>query len=313
MIRTIFIAAALALAVTLPAVQAQAQSIRTFVSVAGLDTNPCTITQPCRHFQAAVNATALGGEVDALDPGAYGSFTISQSISIAGQGWSYVAPPANGPAITINTPGALDKIDIRGVSLNGVDASGPTAGIVWVSGGTLNVRDCVIQNFTGDGMAIEPSIPISAQLFVSNTLISSNGINGIDIRPLGAQVTGFLDHVEVVNNHETAVGVEAGNTENINITITDSVVSNNYTGIVANSINGVGTVGVMVRNTSIINGVLGLLATGTGAVIRLTRSTITANQVPWTNAGGGDLQSYADNNIDGDKLGDPSPPRIDYK
>ncbi len=69
----IVMAAAVTLVVALPAVQAQAQSIRTFVSVAGSDSNPCTITQPCRHFQAAVNATAVGGQVDALDAGAYGS------------------------------------------------------------------------------------------------------------------------------------------------------------------------------------------------------------------------------------------------
>ena len=98
----IVIAAGLALAVTLPVVSAQAQSIRTFVSTAGSDSNPCTITQPCRHFQAAVNATAVGGEVDALDAGAYGSFTISQAITIEGQGWSYIAPPTGGNGITIN-------------------------------------------------------------------------------------------------------------------------------------------------------------------------------------------------------------------
>src|SRR5258707_15510345 len=85
----------------LPVVQAQAQAIRTFVSVAGDDSNPCTITQPCRHFQAAVNATAIGGEVDALDPGAYGSFPISQAITIQGQGWAYLATAAGGIGILL--------------------------------------------------------------------------------------------------------------------------------------------------------------------------------------------------------------------
>jgi hypothetical protein len=106
-------AAALALAVTLPVVSAQAQSIRTFVSTAGSDNPSCSITSPCRHFSAAVAATAAGGEVDALDPGAYGSFSISHAITIEGQGWSYVAPPSGGAAITI-TAGASDKINIHG-------------------------------------------------------------------------------------------------------------------------------------------------------------------------------------------------------
>ena len=75
MTRIVF-AAALALAVSLPAVSAQAQAPRTFVSAAGSDSNPCSFAAPCRHFQTAVNATIEGGEVDALDPAGYGPITI---------------------------------------------------------------------------------------------------------------------------------------------------------------------------------------------------------------------------------------------
>ena len=42
-------------------------------------------THPCRHFQAAVTATAAEGEVDALDPGNYGGFTVSHAITIEGK------------------------------------------------------------------------------------------------------------------------------------------------------------------------------------------------------------------------------------
>lgn len=76
MTRTIFIAAALALVVA--AEPASAQVNRTYVSAAGSDTNNCAnVAMPCRHFQNAVNATAVGGEVVALDPANYGSFTIN--------------------------------------------------------------------------------------------------------------------------------------------------------------------------------------------------------------------------------------------
>src|SRR5271168_4542210 len=150
---TIVIAAALALAVTLPAVSAQAQSIRTFVSTSGTDNPSCSLTSPCRHFSAAVTATAVGGEVDALDPGAYGSFTISQAISIEGQGWSYVAPGANGNAITINA--VSGNVTIHGVSLNGVGTTN-TTGIQFNSGDSLTVTDCVVQNFYS-GVIVEPS------------------------------------------------------------------------------------------------------------------------------------------------------------
>ena len=88
-----------------------------------------------------MTATSPGGEVDALDPGAYGSFTISQAITIEGQGWSYVAPPSGGAAITINA--GSGNVTIRGVSLNGVGATGGTNGIVFNSGGSLTVTNCV--------------------------------------------------------------------------------------------------------------------------------------------------------------------------
>jgi hypothetical protein len=61
MSRITVMAAALALAVTLPPVSAQAQAPRTFVSSAGSDSNPCSFAAPCRHFQAAVDATSAGG------------------------------------------------------------------------------------------------------------------------------------------------------------------------------------------------------------------------------------------------------------
>src|SRR5258708_38891996 len=150
MTRTTFVAAALALAVTLPAVSAQAQSIRPFVSVAGSDSNPCSLVAPCRHFSAAVGATAVGGEVDALDPGPYGTFPISQAIAIEGQGWSYVAPPSGGAAITINA--GSGRVAIHGVLLNGAGIAGSTNGIVFNSGKSLTVEDCVVRNMTGHGL-----------------------------------------------------------------------------------------------------------------------------------------------------------------
>src|SRR6187401_2596973 len=57
---------------------------RTFVSTSGSDANPCTRTDPCRNFQAAIANTLAGGEVVALDSGGYGTFTVDKSLTIAG-------------------------------------------------------------------------------------------------------------------------------------------------------------------------------------------------------------------------------------
>jgi hypothetical protein len=128
----------------LPAVPAQAQAARTFVSAAGSDSNNCTnVATPCRHLAAAYAATAPNGEIFVLDPANYGSLTITGPVSIEGHGWAAVSPPGiSSAAITINAnPG--DKINIIGVVLDGT-AIANTTGITFNSGGSLTVRDSVI-------------------------------------------------------------------------------------------------------------------------------------------------------------------------
>src|SRR5579862_3770760 len=155
----IVIAAALAFAVTLSAAPAQAQ--RVFVGATGSDGNPCTFAAPCRSFQHAHDVASSGGEIDVLDPAGYGPLTISKSISIQGHGYSGITVPSAGNGITINAPGA-------NVTLNGLLIEGGGAGydgIVFNSGGSLTVTNCVVQNFfysgsgltTGNGILIQPT------------------------------------------------------------------------------------------------------------------------------------------------------------
>jgi len=276
--KRIIIAAALALAVTLPAVSAQAQSPRTFVSAAGSDSNPCTFAAPCRHFQAAVNATTVGGEVDALDPAGYGPITISHAITIEGEGWSYVAPPNGGNAISI-TAGSGDDISVRGVSLNGVGTTN-TNGIIFFSGASLNIQNSVIRNFSNAGIDYGPNV--SSHLFMSNTLVSDNGNYGIYITSSGT-VDAVLDNVTMENNNQ--------------------VVGNSGNTFAALWLQSATT--VMIRNCTIASNNLGMGANN-GSIIRITRSTITGNTTGWS----GQVLSYGDNNIDGNTNANTAPPCV---
>lgn len=65
---------------------AQAQATRTWVSGVGDDVNPCSRTAPCKTFAGAISKTAAGGEISVLDPGGFGSVTITKSISIVAEG-----------------------------------------------------------------------------------------------------------------------------------------------------------------------------------------------------------------------------------
>jgi hypothetical protein len=300
---------AAALVAALPAKPAQALVARTFLSAAGSDSNNCAnVLTPCRHLATAYAATAANGEIYVLDPANYGSVTITGPVSIEGHGWASIAPVAGQAAITINAPGATDKINIIGVVLDGTNLAS-TTGIAFNSGGSLNVQDSVIRNFTGDGIFFGPNSSTLSQLYVSNTLISDNAV-GIFVDPTGAgTTTGVLDHVKIQNNGGNGLSVVTA-TQTINVTVTDSVsAGNTMNGILAQT-NGGTPVNIMVRNSTIANnGANGLIAEKLGAAIFVTRSTITGNiSAGWVNGSAGAVASYTDNNIDLNGSGNTAPP-----
>jgi len=55
----------------LAAMPANAQATRTFVSGTGDDANPCSRIAPCLTFAMTLPKTAVGGEIDCLDPGEF--------------------------------------------------------------------------------------------------------------------------------------------------------------------------------------------------------------------------------------------------
>jgi hypothetical protein len=168
----------------------------------------------------------------------------------------------------------------------------------------------VIRNFTLAGIDYNTDSP-AAQIFVSNTTISENGTGVRFLFASGGSGTTncVLDHVRIVNGSVDGLSFTTTSTQqNINVTVTDSVIANNASaGIDVVAANGA-KANVMVRNTTIANnGAFGLIAQGSVASIRITRSTITANGHGWTNNTGGQVTSYFDNNIEdnGADNGDP--------
>src|SRR5690348_18253263 len=99
---------------------AQAQATRTWVSGVGDDANPCSRTAPCKTFAGAISKTATGGEIDCLDPGGFGTVTVTKSITmdcgggIGGQVGSILASGTNG----INVNGAGVVVKVRNMTIN---------------------------------------------------------------------------------------------------------------------------------------------------------------------------------------------------
>jgi hypothetical protein len=303
----IILAAALALAATFASVQAQAQVIRTYVSTTGSDSS---LTQPCRHFQAALAATSAGGEVDALEPGGYGSVTISQAVTIDGEGWSYLAPPAGEAAITINL--VSGSVSIRGVSLNGVGTSG-TTGIQFMGGGSLNVQNSVIRNFDGSGIVFTPSAP--SQLKVSNTQVADNNGDGISIGPMGSAgiVTAVLNQVEIENNSVYGFilggGVETGELSAI---VSESVIAGNTQwGFIVQSGSATAPTALTLFHSVVANNLIGIGADSNYATITIAQSMVTGNtNVPWLAQNGGVINSFGDNYFSNNGDVNPGNPNV---
>src|ERR1700737_2990563 len=98
---------------------AHAQATRTWVSGVGDDVNPCSRTAPCKTIPGAISKTASGGEIDVLDPGGFGTVTITKPITIDGGGNLGSLLNAGVPGITINTGGPNDTVILRNLWING--------------------------------------------------------------------------------------------------------------------------------------------------------------------------------------------------
>jgi hypothetical protein len=146
------LATALMVACSLCAAPAYAQRGRVFVASYGNDANPCTFLSPCRNFQQAVNVVLPGGEVTAIDSAGFGPIDINKAVTITSPDGieAGIVPPTGGNAITI-AAGVNDAIVLRGLTLNGSGLA--INGVVFNSGGSLTVINCVAQNFIISGPA----------------------------------------------------------------------------------------------------------------------------------------------------------------
>jgi len=277
----------------LSAAPAQAGPNRTWVSGTGTDSGACTRAAPCKTFAFALTQTAAGGEIDVLDPAGYGTVTITKAISIVNDGVGVAAiGVSSGNAITINA-GATDSVHLRGLTLTGLGSG--SNGILFNSGGNLEIENCVIRNFTIAGIIIFPS-STSSSLSVSNTIASNNGENGIWVTTAGsAVVTGVLRKVTANNNGVDGIAVGgSGSPPPSSVAIVDSEASNNASAGV-----GVGFAPlshpalVMVRNVVASNNFQGLFAEN--ATLFVAQSVVTGNGTGVVGA----IQSYGDNDING--------------
>jgi len=205
---TAIVTIGLALAATLLTSAAQAQLQHTFVSSKGSDLNNCSLAAPCRHLQNALAATLAGGEIAILDTAGYNggtTVTIDKAISIVAPLGieAEIAPPSGGYGIVINA-GANDAVSLRGLTIDGGGVG--VHGVVFNSGKSLTIQNCVARNLTSSGIAVNPST--SSNIVMSNTVVANNGGHGVYVQPTGSVwVSTVFNHVEAYSNGGVGIGL----------------------------------------------------------------------------------------------------------
>jgi hypothetical protein len=158
-----------------------AQATRTWVSGVGDDVNPCSRTAPCKTFAGAISKTAAGGEINCLDPGGFGTVTITKSITIDCDG-TFGSILACGGVNGVVVNGAAGGnanivVKLRAIYINGCNLSptpGSLVGVKVVSAKSVRLEEVEIFGMGQRGVSWE-SLPANGRLFIHNSNIHDNG------------------------------------------------------------------------------------------------------------------------------------------
>lgn len=278
------------------ATMAQAQATRTWVSGVGDDVNPCSRTAPCKTFAGAISKTAAAGEISALDPGGFGAVTITKSMTINGEGTLAGILNASANGIVVNAL-TTDNITIRNVSINAPNTG--LDGIRILAAKNVNLENVTI-NGSGDGIEVNASNNVNVA--VTNAQIKNCGSLGTGV--LVATSTGLakvtLDRVTVTNCTNGVKG-----RSNSRISMTESTIAFNTTGVIAEGQTAGGVAVINVEHSQITHNAGAGVQAGGGGALAISVVRISDNQI--TNNGGlgalvstnGILETFLNNEIKG--------------
>jgi hypothetical protein len=273
----------------LPAHAVQRSFVASFGSDANTATN-CGFANPCRGFTAAHSVTDPNGEIVALDAAGYGAITITKSITLTSNSGFYAGISASsGNAVTIAT--AAVKVILRGLNINGI---GATNGVSMTNGESLTIENCVISNFSSDGVFL--SAPASVR--ISDTTSRGNARHGIYAEN-GAKLD--VSRSSMKGNGDSGVWISGDiASTNTSATVSDSIATSNINnGFVAVIFTGPATASLAVtRSTVSNNGNLGVATQQNAGTVVLTinNNTLTNNSYGIANISG-TLESQGNNTV----------------
>ncbi len=265
-----------------------------WVSTKGDDGNSCSYSAPCRTFAGALLRIASGGEIDVLDSGDFGPLAINKSVSVISAGPLGGIQAATGNAITINA-GPNDKVVLRGLTLDGLGTG--TTGVSFLSGGSLYIENCTINNFLW-GVDFAPTNG-SGKLWVTDSIVRNNGFaSGGGVHLIATTGPGFAASIDGLRAEGNGAGVKAESQGTVTVRNSFST-SNGWAGFTAYTSSG-GTVQMLVENSvSTHNGTIGVQSNGSGATVTLSNVVVTDNPTGLGIFNSGAILSFGNNRVQG--------------
>jgi len=273
----------------------------TYVSSTGVDTNPCSATQPCATlFEALFNLFngngSDTGQVNCLNPPA-GIVELAVEFDVRLDVTIDCHAVLETSSVGVGIAAANNVVRILNLTISGSPGGGGPA-ITFAGSGTLILENCAFENFSGTALDIEPNGPLN--LVIKNSRISNNTAAGVLIKPAaGGSVTATFDGVTITNN---AGGLRTDTTNGaVRVDISNSTISNNANnGLIA--LGGAGGQNmVFVRNDVIAsNNQAGIEASGGNAAVLVNNTLLDSNAGGAISAvSSGRILTYQNNNIVG--------------
>jgi hypothetical protein len=284
---------------------AQAQLFRAYLSVTGKDSNPCTVSAPCRLLPAALNAVANGGEIWILDSANLNTTTvdINKSVSILAVPGAVGSVVATGGASAMHIAAANVTVGLRNLVFTSLATSAGTNGIDVTDALRVAVEDCLFAGLPGVGIN---AIGTSARIDVRNSVFRHVG--GVNQYAIVAQDgptvaianSQFLDSARGVLVYGHTAGVTA------TASVTDSVITGAALGVTAASDASLVLARAIVTRTTIAHGAIGLYSQSSAgsALIVVTGSSVSDNSLGYYQSGTGAVVKSLGNNYIGENGGD---------
>ena len=292
-----------------------AQATRTWVSGIGDDANPCSRTAPCKTFAGAISKTAAGGEINCIDPGGFGTLTITKAITLNCEGTlgSILASSTTGILInTGTTAGGTNVVTINGLEIDGAGNGAVTGidGIKILSVDQVILHRVQVRDFLQSCVEYNGSLA-NLLLSVSDSYFSNCGSGavagdnaGINIVPTGGNANVNLTGVRL-NGNAIGLNIDSSSTTgSMRVSLTDSTISGSVGAGAKVTGNNTGKIRLFVDKSLLTNNGTGEKVAGSNAAILTYGSVIYGNNVGIQGDGLGQLDSYGNNALNGNLTSD---------